>query len=76
MILRAPVQDGLGADCLCVVDVGINTRDRHVEAGVALVLDNHDNNFWIVLFQLFDKGSVALPGFMREVKNALGYQII
>ena len=74
VIPRAPIQDCLGTDRLCVLDVGICTRDRHLEAVSALVLDNYDYNFRVSLLRLFDIGSVVLAGLMRELKNTLNYQ--
>jgi hypothetical protein len=72
VILRAPVQNSLGADCFRVFHVGIGTRDRCVEAAIALVHDNHNDNR-IVLFQLFDVDSVALFGFAQKLKKGSGY---
>ncbi|KAJ6273086.1 hypothetical protein PSV08DRAFT_142317, partial [Bipolaris maydis] len=71
IIPRAPIQDCLGTDRLCVLDVGIGTRDRHLEAVHALVLDNYNYNFRVFLFRLFNVGSVVLVGLMRELKNTL-----
>ena len=76
IIPRAPIQDCLGTDRLCVLDIGIGTRDRHLEAVSALVLDNYDYNFRVSLFRLFDTGSVVLVGLMRELKNTLNYQAV
>jgi hypothetical protein len=59
------------ADCLRVIDVGIDIYDLYVEAAAALILDNPNNNF-----RICGRGSVALFGLMREFTNALGYQVI
>lgn len=75
IILRGPIQDRLATDRLCVLDVGIGTRDRYVEAAVALVLDDHNDNLQVSLFRLFGVGSVALFVFTRELKNASGYHV-
>jgi hypothetical protein len=75
IILRAPVQNGLSADCFRGFDVGISASDRHVKAAFALIHDNHDNNFRIVLFRFFGAGSVAMSAFNRKLKNASDYQI-
>jgi hypothetical protein len=75
VILRAPVQHGLRTDRLCIFDIGIGTSDRHVEAAIALIYDNHNDNR-IVLFWLFGVGSVTMFAFNRKLKNALGYQIV
>ncbi|KAJ6201974.1 hypothetical protein J3E72DRAFT_265638 [Bipolaris maydis] len=76
IIPRAPIQDCLGTDRLCVLDVGIGTRDRHLEAISALVLDHYDYNFRVSLFRLFDIGSAVLVGFTQELKNTLNYQAV
>jgi hypothetical protein len=76
IILRAPVQNSLRTDCLCIFDAGIGTCDRHVEAAVVLVLDNYDNNsLGIFMFWFFDAGSIAPVVPTRELKSALNYQI-
>jgi hypothetical protein len=75
IILRALVQNGLSADLSRVVDVGIGTRNRHVEAAFALAHNNHNNNLRVVLFRFFGVGSIAMSAFNRNLKNALGYQI-
>lgn len=73
IIPRASIQDCLGTDRLCVLDVGIGTCDRHVEAVSALVLDDYDYNFKLSWFPLFDLGSIVLVALMRELKNTLSY---
>jgi hypothetical protein len=75
IVLRAPVQDSLTTDCLCVLDVGIGTCNRHVKATVTLVPDNYNNDLRIFVFRFFEIGIIAPFALTRELKNASDHQI-
>jgi hypothetical protein len=67
IVLRAPVQDSLTTDCLCVLDVGIGTCNRHVKATVTLVPDNYNNDLRIFVFRFFEIGIIAPFALTREL---------
>jgi hypothetical protein len=64
IVLFGLVQDSLRTDCFCVLNLCVRSSHRHVKAGAALILDQHNDNFWLVLFRLLDADSKVLLIFV------------